>query len=635
MLRFSLPGCAFLRGKASFTVLLGALLVQAAHAQAPTAEMDPVVVTATRSAQRLADTLPHTTVITRAELDRMQTRDLLEVLVQQAGVEFARTGGFGAQASLFMRGTNSSQTLVLIDGMRLNTAIGGTATIGAINLDTIERIEVVRGNLSSLYGSEAIGGVVQIFTRGGASPGASAAAEGGAGHSRIGSLAANTSLGSTELAVAGGYREAKPFSAIDASRVIPSAFRLGANPDLDDNRNRTGSIRARQPLGERAEVAASAWITRNATDFDNTADGTNATHHENARQSSWQVSGRFNATDRWTTRLQAGETLDHSVSTSSFPFSFSAGEFQARNRQVSWINSFAFTQAIASQLGLEQLQQRGSSTSYDPVFGGALTQFDRRVRAVWTGGTARIDAHHLQLNVRHDDYSDVGNANTGLAAYGYNFTPAWRASLQYSSAFRAPSFNDLHFPGFNNPDLKPERARSLEAGLRHAQGATSFRFAIYRTKTSNLIAFDPITNAPQNIARARIDGGEIVFGTRVAETQVDISIDATSPIDEQTHERLLRRAPYRATLALARGFGPVEVGAAVTHVAARYDSDINTFGRTRLDPYTLLRATLAWRVGDKLRFTLRVENLTDERYELVSGYNTQRRGGFAGAEIRI
>jgi len=642
MLRsFCSDGCGTSLLRAAF--LLVCLQSATAHAQSEAAtELDSVVVTATRSEQRLADTLPHTTVITRADIDRQQAHDVLELLSQQAGVEMARSGGFGSQASLFLRGTNSSQTLVLVDGIRLNTAVGGTATIGGINLDSVERIEIVRGNLSSLYGSEAIGGVIQIFTRGGGAPGASASVEAGAGHSRIGTVAANTKFGTTEFALAGGFREAKPFSAIDAGRVdVVAPFMLGANPDLDENRNRTGSLRVRQPLGERAEIAASAWTTLNDTDFDSTSDGPDATHHEHSQQAAWQVAGRVALTDWWTTRLQAGQARDTSIDTSSNPFSFSSGEFQARNRQLDWINTFAVLPAAELQLGLEQLDQRGASSSYDPNFAGALVSFDRRARAVWSGITAHDGAQQLQLNLRNDDYSDVGSATTGLAAYGYEIAPGWKLNAQYSTAFRAPSFNDLYFPGFGNPQLKPERARTVEAGLAYAAGTTRVRLAAYRTRTDNLIAFDTVTSEPQNIARAKIDGAELSASTMLADWRIDLSLDASRPTDESTDQRLLRRAPYRATLVVDRSFGPVELGGSVSHVAARYDIDINpdpvtgSFDRISLASYTLLRVTFAYRIDPRLRITARVENVTNAHYELVSGYNTQRRGAFVGLEGRI
>ena len=169
----------------------------AARAQTP---LDAVVVTAARSAQRAEDVLPATTVLTRADIERAQTPSLVELLSRQVGVEFARSGGAGAQASLFIRGANSAQTLVLVDGVRINTATGGAAVLGGIALDTIDRIEIVRGNLSSLYGSEAIGGVVQIFTRRGQATGIERGAEAGADDTRAVSATARYVAGGTAWA---------------------------------------------------------------------------------------------------------------------------------------------------------------------------------------------------------------------------------------------------------------------------------------------------------------------------------------------------------------------------------------------------------------------------------------------------
>jgi vitamin B12 transporter len=590
----------------------------AAQAQS-LAQLDPVVVTAARIEQRLAEALPHTTVITRADIERQQANDLLALLAQYAGVEFARSGAFGAQASLFVRGTNSSQTLVLIDGMRLNTAVGGAAALGGVSLDTVERIEIVRGNLSSLYGSEAIGGVIQIFTRRDA-PGARAAIEAGYGATRAASASAGARLGSTEIAASAGGRRARPYSAIDAARVA------GAHPDEDENRNRSGALRVRHAF-ERVELAASAWTSRNDTDFDDAFDGPTVTHRERSRQELAQVEARWRATDRFSTRLQAGTLRDDSRNSASDPFSFNNGEFRARNRQFAWNSEFAAGADVGLYAGIEQLDQRGTSTSY-----GA---FERRVRAGWAGTVARRDAHRLQLNLRRDDYSDIGGATTGLVAYGYQVTPGWRLNAQYSTAFRAPSFNDLYFPFFGNPQLAPERARSVELGARYAAAAESLRLALYRTRTRDLIAFDPAAGRAQNIARAEIDGAELAFATQRFGWRIDGGIDASRPVDAATGQRLLRRAPYRIHLAAARDFGAFEVGAAATRVAARYDSDINTFARTRLAPYTLARAFAALRLGANARATLRIENLTDERYELVSGYNTPRRGAFVGLEARL
>ena len=207
-----------------------ALALSNAHAQSTEARLPTAVVTPSRIVQSLEDALPSTTVITRAEIDRWQLSDLVGALSREAGVQFAQSGGPGSAASLFVRGANSSQVLVLVDGVPLNAAVGGAASLGGIALDTVERIEIARGNLSSLYGSAAIGGVVQVFTRGAGAPGASLLVEGGQGGNVNGGASASTDLGGLRLGASIGARRSDQFSAIDAARVIPGAVRAGGQP---------------------------------------------------------------------------------------------------------------------------------------------------------------------------------------------------------------------------------------------------------------------------------------------------------------------------------------------------------------------------------------------------------------------
>lgn len=613
---------------------LSVLVCGAASAQVQPQQLETVVVTAARTEQRLRDALPSVTVIQRSEIEQRQATDLVELLGRTAGIEFARAGGAGGQASLFVRGANSSQVLVLVDGVRLNTAVGGAAALGGITLDAVERIEIVRGNLSSLYGSEAIGGVVQIFTRGGTRTGAAFDAEAGGGHTRAATGSATWVVDGTRLSATAGTRRSRPFSAIDTAQVIPGPFAPGANRDIDGTRNRSAALRASQFFGA-AEVGASAWTSRNDTDFDSTADGPAATHVERSELTAWQAYLRGRLGERWAARLAAGESRDESRNSASDPFSFNNGEFRARNRQFAWQNDVAVAETVTASLALEYLEQRGASTAYDPTFASVLTSFERRVTSGWFGVSAAAGAQHVQVNVRRDDYSDAGAATTGLVAYGYVLAPSLRATLQVSSAFRAPSFNDLHFPFFGNPDLRPERARSVEAGLRYALGDTLLRAAVYRTLTRDLVVFSTATSRAENVARARAEGIELTAATLWRGIRLDANASLSRPVDADTGERLLRRAPYTVHLGVYRDWGAWTLGAEVGRVGARYDSDINTFARTTLAAYTLARATAAWRIAPAVKLKLRVENLTDAGYETVDGYNTQRRAAFAGVEVRL
>jgi vitamin B12 transporter len=605
-----------------------------AAAQDPAYALEEVLVTATRSEQRLADSLPAATVITRRQIESAQTPGLVELLGRQAGIEVARAGGPGSQASLFLRGTNSSQTLVLVDGVRLNTGLSGAAVLGGVALDSVERIEIVRGNLSSLYGSEAIGGVIQIFTRGAERLGLEAGGEIGAGGTRAGSVHLAQRFESGSIALSAAARRSAPFSAIDTAQVIPGPFAPGANPDIDGNRNGSAALRMTGKAGS-IDLAASIWGSRNDTDFDSTADGPAAVQEEDSRQRAMQASASGLLAEGWRAALTVGQTNDETRNRSSVVWSFNNGEFEARNRSVVLASELQVAERATATLAYEYLQQRGASTAYDPEFGGVLTGFARRVNSIRLGIAGGVGGHHMQANLRRDDYTDAGGATTGLAGYGYDLDAHWRLSVQLATAFRAPSFNDLYFPFYGNPDLAPERSRSGELALRYAAQDVSLRATVFRYRTSDLIVYDPAANQARNIATADIDGAEVTATAVVADWRLQADASFTRARDGSTGERLLRRAPYGLHLAASRTVGRFEAMVEVSRTGERDDSDINTFARTRLAAYTLARVAVSWRASEALRLTLRIENLFDADYELVDGYNTPGRGVFAGVSARL
>jgi vitamin B12 transporter len=621
------------------TAALGALaslpLSPNVLAQSAEARLPPAVVTPSRLPQSLDDALPSTTVISRAEIERWQLTGLVGTLAREAGVQFAQSGGAGSAASLFVRGANSSQVLVLVDGVPLNAAVGGAATLGGISLDAIDRIEIARGNLSSLYGSAAIGGVVQIFTRGAAAPGAGLVVEAGQDRHLNATADAAGQFGDARIGGSIGTRRSHQFSAIDAARVTPSPFAPGVNPDIDGNESTSGSLGATWRSAGGTLLAANAWASTNRTDFDSTADGPAATHEERSTISAWNVRVRTPFRPAWQSQLQLGQMRDHSRNRSSEPFSFNNGEFESTNRQATWSNEFAVAAGMQAQLGVEHLRQEGASTAFDPAFGNTLTGFSRNVTSAWTGLNGNVGRHLVQLNARHDRYSDAGSATTGLASYGYKLSSTWRVIAQASNAFRAPSFSDLYFPSFGNPRLAPEKSRSGELGVHFAGAAATLRAALYRTDTRELIVFDPATSRAENVERARSTGGEIAAGGRVGSWSWSGNVNVVRAVNTDTDERLLRRASYVVNVGLAYDAAAWRAGVELSHVGPRDDLDINTFARTELAAYTVARLVGSWRLTPAVALRARVENLTDETYETVSGYNVQPRTAFVGVELKL
>jgi vitamin B12 transporter len=617
------------------------------HAQqpgaAPVGADSTIVVTAARQPQALDDVVPDTTVLTRQDIERAQTTDLVELLARQPGIEFAQLGGPGHQASIFMRGSNSNQVLVLVDGVPLNSALDGAPAMGRLATDSIERIEIVRGNLSSLYGSSAIGGVIQVFTRAAGAPVAQAGAEVGERGTRAASGAVATRLAGISLTASAGWREQDAVSAIDASqvRINPAGFVLGANPHVDPTRNVDGAL-ALSHRDESIELAAWTWASHAETSFDSAFDGPTATHVERASFEAWGASARRRFAPGTSLALAYGQSRDHSVddyapgSAADSPTSFAAGRFQSRNRQVSLQGDVRLIDAVQLQAGASRLDQYGGTNQYDPTFNNLdFTPFARRVDSLWLGAIGKAGRQEVQLNARHDQYSDFGGTTTGLAGWSLALAPGWRVVAQWSSAFRAPSFNDLYFPGASNPALKPERARTEELGLRWTAGNARAGLSLYRTRTGELIVFDPVTFVPNNIGHAAVDGAELQAALTCGPWSLGGNLGLMHARDADTGQALVRRARYVARLAAAWASASWQVGADWSRSGARDDFDINTNLRTRLAPYWLARLTAQRALGPHLSLRLRVENLFNAHYQLVDGYNTLPRRVVGGLEARM
>jgi vitamin B12 transporter len=348
-----------------------------------------------------------------------------------------------------------------------------------------------------------------------------------------------------------------------------------------------------------------------------------------------QASAAMSLADGWSVRLGLSSARDDSSNTSSVPFSFSNGDFESTNRAATLSTALRLADGITANAAYEYLQQRGGATSYDPDYGGQLTSFERSVGSLRAGIEGRAGPHRFQGNVRYDDYSDFGGVTTGLAAYGYDFAGRWRLSLQLASAFRAPSFSDLYFPGYGNPDLSPERSRTGELSLRYGGESASWRAAVFSNRITDLIVYDFAAGKAGNIASADIRGVELLASANVGGWQLQADAAYTKAEDATTGERLLRRAPYNFHVAASRTIGQWQGLAEVNYSARRDDADINTFVRTSLDAYWLARLALSWRPTPAVQLMLRLENVFDATYELVDGYNTAGFGAFFGVTLRL
>lgn len=605
----------------SFTLVPVALAVTVfpAHAQFEIVdEIDPIVVTASRTAQTADETLAAVSVIDRAEIDRRQSRTMTDVLRGLPGVDIASNGGLGHNTSVYLRGTRPDHTLLLVDGVRIGSASSGFLPWASIPLGQVDRVEVVRGPSSSLYGSEAIGGVVQVFTR---------RAEPGPLKPRllIGAGSENTintqfglSGGTTTEFGAGwfdaglGFEQTQGFNVCDGA---PTRVGCGVYEFDDDGyRNGNGSLRAGWAFSDRLEIDVNFLRSVGDLEYDGSL------FFGNEKRQVLQVLGtRVTAKplDPWTLTLRAGRTWDDSEI-------FAEGDFinrlDTRRDQLSWQNDIAFAPGQLATIGIDYLRDELST----PI---AYAETSRENLGVFGQYLGRLGGgHDLQLSLRHDDNEQFGGETTGNALWGYAFGNGLRVTAAYGTAFKAPTFNDLYYPtsifGGGNPDLQPEQSQSAEVGVlgRHPFG--DWALNLYQTEVDDLIAYDTTTLRPENIDQARIRGLEAKTGAQLAGWLVDANLTLLDPRNKSDGPNdgnlLPRRAEQTVRLDADRRFGKIGIGGTLFFAGRRFDDDEN---RVRLDSYSLVDLRAEYAFTDALRIEGRVENLFDEDYETAAYFN--------------
>lgn len=579
--------------------------------------LDLVVVTASRLDQPLTDTIAHTTVITQKDIRESQAVDLPSLLRREAGFEFVQNGGIGTSSSIFMRGGDGRQTLILIDGVRVGSATLGTTSIEHVMLDQVDRVEIVRGNVSALYGASAIGGVIQIFTKQGyGAPRAEARAMAGSrGTNRV-SGGYSGSVDDTRFSLNVSRFQTNGFSAID-TRQAPRA-----NPDNDGYRNESFSGQLSQHLAAGHEIGLRAYQSAGKVEFDSAFGTPTDLHNLDDTLSSYALYSENQFTSLWKSRFTIAQGADKST---SFTNGATTGRFNTENMQYLWQNDFSVAKGHVVTAGLERQQQRVDSTTVYQVTG-------RNVNSAVLAYSGRLNAHQLQASIRRDNYSDFGGADTWLMGYGYEINPRWKLTAMRSNAFTAPTFNQLFFPGFGNPSLQPEKALSNELGLQYAADTHLLRLALFRTEYRNLIqsvAVAPGVFQSLNIGQARVEGAELSYTGQFDGWDVRASLTAQDPINTPTGAQLRRRGKTFGNLSVNTTLSGWRLGAETIIGSSRPDNDIVSGAPVTLGGYTVVNLTARYPLAKSTFIAVRLENAFDEHYQVAHGFNTPGRGLFA------
>ena len=582
---------------------LSAALLGAACTHAYANETLPdIVVTATRTAQSADATLASVSIITRQDIERLQAQSLPDVLRGVAGLTLSNNGGAGKATSVFLRGTNADHVLVLVDGIRVGSATLGTASFQDIPVQQIERIEIVRGPRASLYGSEAIGGVIQIFTRKG----------GGALTPSFSATAGSYGTFNSTLGLSGGEQGWFNFKLNQQNIKGFNAKRNATGADLDKDGYHNSSIGLNGGYRFDNGVVADAQVLR--ANNKNMFDG-----NPNQSEGVQQVLGgslKFAPLQAWNMVLRAGSGQDNS---DNFLNGVFKSRFNTQRDSLSWQNDFALNAEQLFTAGLDYQNDRVDSTT-------AYTRPTRDNRALFGQYQGNFGAHSLQASLRRDDNQQFGGHTTTGLSYGYALSDMMRLTASYGTAFKAPTFNSLYYPGFGNPALRPELSRSIEAGVAGQGAFGKWSVNAYQTKVENFVVYDA-TFTPVNIELARINGLEGQLQTQLADWDINGTLTLQDPRNQvaTNHQGKLlnRRATEAMRIEVAHDFGAYYLASSLYAEGRRFDDIGNT---KRLGGYCLIDVRAEYRIAPAWVVQGRIENLLDKRYETAQFYNQPVRG---------
>jgi vitamin B12 transporter len=602
---------------AAFAAASGLLVSTVSFADPEAARgAEAVVVTAARVAQPLSEVIGSVSVITRQDIEDRAVQSLPDLLRGETGLSVTNTGGFGKLSNVFLRGTDAEQVLVLIDGVRVGSVTSGTASLEFLPVDQIERIEIIRGPRSSLYGSDAIGGVIQIFTRRSDAPSFSA----GFGSNETSTAGASFGGSSTNgwVSLAANHVRTEGFNSCAGSPNGGGCFT--DEPDRDGYDNTSGSVRAGYRWS-RTEIETTALYATGTTEYDSSF-----TNETDFRESAVTLRGTVNPLDRWTLSLLVGNSHDDQKSFYNDPASEDSRAFLSRfdteRRHASLQSDFTLTGTQALTVGIDYFDDRVDST----------TEFDARSRdnvGVFAQYQLHLGAHRWQASARRDDNEQFGDYETGSVGWKWAMNEHWFLTAGWGRAFGAPTFNDLYYPGFSNPELDPETSNSYELGLGWSAASFSIALAAFENRVDDLVVYDASVFIPNNLNSARIRGIEADLDATLGMWTISLGYTGLDPRNRTPgteFDNLLPRRPrHTGHVEIGRAFGALDARMRVTAEGSRYDDVGNT---TRTGGYALVDLVADYRIAPAWTVQAKIGNALDRDYRTVRLYNQDDRTFF-------
>lgn len=587
---------------------------------AAAAATSSVLITATRVAQPIGEVLSDHVVISAEEIALSGHSSLAELLQKKRGIEITANGGTGAYASVLLRGADNKQSIVLVDGVRIGAATTGGATWSAIPLSQIDHIEIVYGALSSLYGADAMGGVIQLFTKqGGGKPTPTASLGFGTYGARTLEAAISGSSDGDKAfkyAISVAHDEADGFSSSK-----PGAGVYTYNPDKDGYKKDSASGQLAFAFAKGHEIGASFLQSRQNTRFDA---GPGYDDRSIEKLENFSVHSKNQFLPAWQSLVQLSRSADKNATDASY----GQGDFDTTHTDLTWQNDIA--------IGSDRLQVvlQHHKEKVDAVVSELIRE--RNTNSVALAYQLKRGAHLASASIRNDNSSVSGSNATGSLGYGYFFSPALRANASFGTSFRAPAFNELYYPGFGLAGNRAERGKNAEIGLQYDDRRSQLSATYFRNRVSDLLVYVPTCPVEQstheygcayNVNKALLTGLSLGAASGFGPYTVRASVDLQDPRDETADKRLARRARQHASIALEYHAGAIKAGVETLMSGSRFDDAANL---NRLGGYGLLNLYGSYALGANWSLFGRWNNALNKEYELAKNFATAGSNLFVG-----
>lgn len=561
------------------------------------------VVTASRTPQLSSDILSSIKVITREEIELASASSVAELLNDINGLQMSQNGGKGQTASIFSRGTNSGHILVIIDGQRISSATLGQVEFANISTAQIERIEVIKGPRASLWGSDAIGGVIQIFTR----------------KLDAGELAFDLGLGNkgqqqATLSTAIGHGDgATTFTISAESSNGYDVFEL-AESDADGYNRENASLKGFQQINEQWRLNWLAKYNQGHGEYDNAFGGPN----ENAFEANqWQLSATQN-NDKWYQEIVVGQQSNESFTYGNGQSKEDASIFKTTRLQFNWLANYQISEQLTSTVGVDSFEEKVKT----------LTDYDKKERdidSIFTHLAFDNGSLIIEGSLRYDDIEGVGSKTTHNISIGSRFISDSLVSLNFGTGFKAPGFNDLYYPSdaysYGNSDLKAETSESIELLFKSEIASIQTELSVYTTEIENLIEWVPDENYayhPINVHTAKIEGIELTLATELNGFDHQLQLNYLDAKNDLTGEQLIRRAKNTASYQLSHNWDKVTLLASIHYQGKREGSEWP--GTITLPSHTIVNFSANYEMNPSWKLGFKVNNLLDADYVTNNHY---------------